>query len=77
MSKPVDGPAPVAGTGKAAGVRPAPMFGPEGQMVLDEHGSGLFPVSVRPPFLRLLWLGLIALAVVLAVVLIAVAGRLP
>lgn len=54
----------------------AQMFSDEGQLVLEQHGPELFPISVRPPFLRMLWLGLVALAAVLGLVLAAVAGRL-
>lgn len=64
------------GTQVAAGARVARMFGDEGQKVLDDLGPGLFPDSVRPSFLRLLWLVMIVLAVLLAVVLTTVAGKL-
>ncbi len=60
---------PAAGSGTASGGTGARMFGDEGQRVLREQGPRLFPVTIRPGFLRLLWTVLGLLAVAAAVVL--------
>lgn len=66
---------------KAEGMSPvdmpaAGMFGDEGQRVLDEHGVRLFPVTVRPVFLRLLWAALAVVAIAGGAVVVGLAGRL-
>jgi hypothetical protein len=58
-------------------VTPPGVLGDEGQRVLGEEGGNLFPPSVRPAFLRLLWIALAVLAVAAAVVFTAIGGRLP
>jgi hypothetical protein len=51
------------------------MLGDEGQRVLERE-TGLFPRSVRPAFLRLLWIVLAVLAVLAAVLFTAIGARL-
>ena len=53
-----------------------PLFGEEGDRRLAGREDDLFPASVRPPFLRLLWIALLAQAVAAAVLLAALSGRL-
>jgi hypothetical protein len=53
------------------------MLGGEGQRLLDDQESGLFPATVRPTFLRLLWIALAVLAIAAGVLLASLAGRLP
>jgi hypothetical protein len=55
---------------------PPGLLGDEGQRALGGTGQDLFPRSVRPAFLRLLWLALAVLAVV-AGLLIAAASGMP
>jgi hypothetical protein len=57
-------------------VTPPGMLGDEGQRVLGEKEEDLFPPSVRPAFLRLLWIALAVLAVAAAILITAVSGRL-
>jgi hypothetical protein len=57
-------------------VTPPGMLGDEGQRVLGENEEDLFPPSVRPVFLRLLWIALAVLAVAAAILITAVSGRL-
>jgi len=45
--------------------------------VLDGHGPHLFPATVRPAFLRLLWGVLAVLGIAAGIVVAALAGRLP
>jgi hypothetical protein len=52
------------------------MLGDEGQRVLGENEEDLFPPSVRPAFLRLLWIALAVLAVAAAILITAISGRL-
>ncbi|GIG90684.1 hypothetical protein Pen02_56200 [Plantactinospora endophytica] len=53
------------------------MFGDHGQRVLDDPQADLFPRTVRPRFLGLLWTMLVVLAAVATVLLTAITGRLP
>ena len=53
------------------------MLGDEGQHVLAEQEADLFPATVRPAFLRLLWIILAVLAAAGAAVFTALGGRLP
>ncbi|HLX48873.1 MAG TPA: hypothetical protein VKS82_11125 [Streptosporangiaceae bacterium] len=53
---------------------PRGLFGDEGRRLLDEQQAHLFPPSVRPAFLRLLWAALAALAIGVAMVIIAIGG---
>lgn len=53
------------------------LLGGEGQRALGDQESDLFPSTIRPAFLRLLWVTLAVLAVVAGVLLAALAGRLP
>ena len=53
------------------------LFGDEGRHLLDEQRARLFPASVCPAFLRLLWAALALLAFGVAVVIIAIGGWLP
>jgi hypothetical protein len=55
----------------------AGLFGDEGRRLLDEQHPHLFPATVLPPFRRLLWAALALLAIGVAVVLVAISGRLP
>jgi hypothetical protein len=57
-------------------VTPPGMLGDEGQRVLDEEEGDLFPPSVRPAFLRLLWIALAVLAVAAAILITVISGRL-
>jgi hypothetical protein len=60
------------------GVPGAPgLLGDEGQRLLDEQHAHLFPATVRPAFLRLLWVALAVLAVGVVAVIVAIGGRLP
>ena len=56
---------------------PPSLLGGEGRRALRDHEPGLFPSTVRPPFLRLLWIGLAMLAVAAGFLITALAGRLP
>jgi hypothetical protein len=53
------------------------LFGEEGRRLLDERQAHLFPASVRPAFLRLVWVALAVLAAGLAVLIVTIGGRLP
>jgi hypothetical protein len=53
------------------------VLGDEGQRVLGEEEGNLFPPSVRPAFLRLLWIALAVLAVAAGLLITAASGRLP
>jgi|GEM_PF-3498424 len=53
------------------------MFGDHGRRILDDQRAELFPRTVRPRFLALLWAVLVALAAVAGVLLTTVTGRLP
>jgi hypothetical protein len=55
---------------------PHELIGSEGQRALRDHEADLFPGTIRPVFLRLLWIALAVLAVAAGVLLAAVAGRL-
>ncbi|HEY2578906.1 MAG TPA: hypothetical protein VGI74_21585 [Streptosporangiaceae bacterium] len=63
------------------GVRDIPgppgLLGDEGRRLLNEQRTHLFPVAVRPAFLRLLWAVLAVLAIGAGVVIVAIGGRLP
>jgi hypothetical protein len=52
------------------------MLGDEGQRVLAQEEPDLFPPSVRPAFLRLLWIALAVLAVAAGLLITAVSGML-
>ena len=52
------------------------MLGDEGQRVLGEQQRDLFPPSVRPAFLRLLWIALAVLAVAAGLLITAATGML-
>jgi hypothetical protein len=52
------------------------LFGDEGRRLLDERQAHLFPPSVRPAFLRLLWVALAVLAIGVTVVIVTIGGRL-
>lgn len=57
-------------------MNPDNLFGREGQQHLDAQQDMLFPTTVRPRFLRLLWIALLLLAA--AGTLLAIGtGRLP
>lgn len=55
---------------------PPGMPGDEGRRVLGEQERELFPPSVRPAFLRLLWIALAVLAVAAGLLVSAAAGML-
>jgi hypothetical protein len=52
------------------------MLGDEGQRVLSEQQLDLFPPSVRPAFLRLLWIALAVLAVAAGLLITTATGML-
>jgi len=62
---------------EAAAVPGGGMFGGEGHRVLDGLGPRLFPATVRPAFLRLLWGVLVVLGIAAGFLVAALAGRLP
>ncbi|WP_194904239.1 hypothetical protein [Catenulispora rubra] len=45
-------------------MNPDSLFGDDGQRRLDTERDTLFPPTVRPVFLRLLWAGLVLLTVI-------------
>lgn len=56
---------------------PPGLLGGEGQRALRDQEPGLFPSTVRPAFMRLLWIALAVLAIAAGFLLTAVAGKLP
>jgi hypothetical protein len=52
------------------------MFGTAGRRVLAAHEKSLFPATVQPRFLAVLWLVLIALGIAGAVLVAVLGGRL-
>jgi hypothetical protein len=56
---------------------PPSLLGGEGRRALRDYESGLFPDTVRPAFLRLLWIALAVLAIAAGFLLTVLAGRLP
>jgi len=57
-------------------VTPPGLLGDDGQRALDEQEADLFPGTVRPAFLRLLWIALAVLAALAGLLAAALAGRL-
>ncbi len=55
---------------------PPGMLGDEGRQVLGGQERELFPLSVRPAFLRLLWIALALLAVAAGLLVSAATGML-